>query len=388
MGDYSRSVSREQGLSTAHDQREYTPKSAEASLEMRNIVLKKCVDHKAEFNDFFRPHIERYNAQQKRKDRQKGFDYYSEVDNPESEFVFQIGNRETLGVLKPEAYAPGGIYEKWEKAKEEGKPTPDLTPWLNDNPDREKAKAVLVRIGEKFEERYPNFHVSVAALHDDEPGGGAHLHIGGFMHAEGYHRKDGTEYGVQSQCSFTRALSDMGFSSVDELSEDMRDWLEEEMEDEGLGCYYVGCQRSRLKTEDFKKLQKERIEIRCREADVSVREKAATRREAVLRTRERALDERERELEEREAAVAASEASLSDFEARVGEITHEAVEAVRTASKARVSEIFQETKKQVAGERRKVGFTKFRSAVLQDSGSGTSLHEISRSKGDETQYGD
>ena len=115
-------------------------------------------------------------------------------------------------------------------------------------------------------------------------------------------------------------------------------------------------------------------------------ERELAARKLELDAREQALNAREQAVTAREAAVAASEASLSDFEARVGEITYGALEAVRTASKARVNEIFQETKKQVASEKRKVGFRRYSSTVLQDGGSCTTgLREVSRNRGDETQ---
>ena len=50
---YTVSVSSEQRMTAAHDQRVYTPLSAAKELERRNVYIKTTEDHVQEFNDFF-----------------------------------------------------------------------------------------------------------------------------------------------------------------------------------------------------------------------------------------------------------------------------------------------------------------------------------------------
>lgn len=102
-GKYSISVSQGR-VAHDHDNRDYTPHNADRGLRNRNVIIKQTEDYKSAFNELFRDSIEAYNAKQKREDRKKSYDYYSEIANgkgkekPIYEYVLQIGSRETLGV--------------------------------------------------------------------------------------------------------------------------------------------------------------------------------------------------------------------------------------------------------------------------------------------------
>lgn len=63
-----------------HDKREYTrcPNTCRA-LEENNVSVFRVEDDVQAFNDFFQPHVEAFNAKQKRADRKKLLDYHVEV---------------------------------------------------------------------------------------------------------------------------------------------------------------------------------------------------------------------------------------------------------------------------------------------------------------------
>ena len=64
-----------------HSRRSYTPFSADSSLAGNNIVIYDCGDDRVHFNSFYLPHVEAYNARQKRKDRKKDLDYLSALED-------------------------------------------------------------------------------------------------------------------------------------------------------------------------------------------------------------------------------------------------------------------------------------------------------------------
>ena len=245
-----------------------------------------------------------YNSRQKRKDRRKSLDYYSEVKSPDQEFVIQLGDRRSMGVLTPEAY-DRGIDQAWADARAAGKDY-DLTPWLRKGPDRDKVLGCLERVGRGLQERFPNFHFTTIVLNDDEPRGTPHLHAGGFWFGEGY-KQNGKAAGVQMQCSMTRALKQMGYTDIQEFTEAVNQYVVEEMAMDGL-------QRVRGKSAGVKREPVNQFrELKRREAEVQRREKAIEASEQAVEAQKRAvLQEREELHQERQRA---SEALLMASEA-------------------------------------------------------------------------
>jgi len=272
-----------------HAQREYTPDSADASLAGRNVVIKTTKDHKAAFNEFFRPAIEDYNATQKRKSRQKSLDYWEECEGEkELAWAVQIGNRETLGVLTEDAIKKG-IDKEWKAAREAGKPF-DLKPWLNTSADRVALKGTLERIGRKLPEKFPNIEFTTIVLHDDEPCGTPHLDVIGFPHATGY-TQNGKPASVQTRCSLTRALKDMGYKDIEEFSAAFRDFVQEEMEADGYEVEPGKSHEARLPVDRFRDLKAREAALQAREKQADFQELRLKGREAILTDRERKLDE-------------------------------------------------------------------------------------------------
>lgn len=112
-GSFSISATQD-SVAPEHDNRYYTPRNADKSLRSRNITIKSTEDYKSAYNDLFRDSIIAYNAKQKRNDRKKSLDYYSDTLNgkdkskPIYEYVIQIGNRDDLGVTDKDF-----DYDKW-----------------------------------------------------------------------------------------------------------------------------------------------------------------------------------------------------------------------------------------------------------------------------------
>ena len=287
--DYTVSVSSELRYTPDHAQRKYTPKSAERSLQGRNVYIKTTADHVDEFNAYFELAILEYNSRQKRRDRRKSLDYYHEVKIPEQEFVIQLGSRETAGVLTAEAY-DRGIDKEWEAARAAGKGY-DLTPWLRVGPDRDKVLGCLERIGRGLQERFPNFHFSTIAINDDEPAGTPHLHAGGFWTAEGY-KQGGKAAGVQVQCSMTRALKQMGYQDISEFTGAVRQYVAEEMAMDGLRMVRGKSEgKKRLPVDQYRELRKKQADVEARERAVEARERAVAQERAELhREREKASE--------------------------------------------------------------------------------------------------
>lgn len=320
---FSVSVSSQMGLTADHDQRKYTPDSADKQLAHRNVYYKTTEDHKQEFNDFFREAIEDYNSTQKRKDRKKSLDYYAEVAQPEQEFVLQVGDRDSMGVLTAAAYK-AGIDKRWRDAKQQGKGF-DLTPWLRDDKDRQKVLKCLDKAARGLQDAFPGFHFTTIDLHDDEPAGTPHIHAGGFWVGEGY-KQGGKVAGVQKRCSMTKALEDMGYKDISEFSNAMRDYMVEHMEACGLQRKKLPKNRNkRLPVDQFRELKEREAEqqrqsaavveqeeqLSARALALDAREKAVADKEATVAKRERAVEGRERAVEGREEAVGLMEVQVA-----------------------------------------------------------------------------
>lgn len=257
-GAYSISVS--QGhIAPAHDRREYTPDNADRRLRENNHVILDTVNMRDEFNKLFEDSISRYNAGQKRKDRRKDFDYLSEIESsthaekPFYEYVLQIGNNETNGITTPAFDRKQ--QERWAKDKDSF----DLDAYLNKNPDRSELVQVLDESVSDIQERYPNFHFWAIIGHDDEPCGTYHLHLRFTPIAHGYAQ------GMDTRCSLTKALNEMGFHNgeglaISQWQNDLKGHIEEVMIQHGYARDYMSNKERHLSTPMYKlKTEKEEL---------------------------------------------------------------------------------------------------------------------------------
>lgn len=225
------------------------------------------------FNDFFQPHVEAFNAKQKRADRKKSLDYHVEVverratsKDPEHEtkpfYKYRdIGAGDRNGVM--------GVTDSefdnalWRRLKdgytdEDGNEVgPDyraadqyVRAHLNEHPDRDELKRALTEHMEGLQERYPNFKFTCIEGHDDEPNGSFHFHVRFFPVAEGY------KNGMGTCCGLNKVLAAMGFSVSDQLpitqwQNDVKNGLESVLAEHGYAREYGDGRKYHLDTASF-----------------------------------------------------------------------------------------------------------------------------------------
>lgn len=247
-----------------HDRREYTPKNADRSLGGRNVIIHDVGDYREAINAEFREDVLAYNASQRRVERHKSLDYYSEVasstqQEPVYEFVIGVGSRETCGVcddpFDDEEFeaaqaadrADGGHraddYEaahfdgrRWEQLKAEGRED-EASEYVQRHLAKglkaeahDKAVAILKDVARALIENRPDprtgrrpipkgFKLMMVVLHDDEPCGTPHLHVAVCPIAEGYSR------GMRRRIGLAKALEQGGYKgkgAMPELYEHVR----------------------------------------------------------------------------------------------------------------------------------------------------------------------
>lgn len=265
MSNNSFSISVSQGrVAQIHDNREYTPMNSDWSLKNRNITIKKSEDYQSVFNDLFRDSLAEYNAKQKREDRKKSYDYYSEIEHgkgPEKaiyEYVFQIGNRENLGLTDNDFDD-----EKWYELKRKGrfKEASDyVKKHLNKDPRREELKKLLTNEMKKLEDKYTKFHFWTITGHDDEPCGTMHFHVAFTPVADGY------KNGMSTRDSLTKSLRQMGFETdqymlgIQKWQNDVKDNIEKAMAEAGYEREHLNNTEAHLSVNQFKlKSQNEKL---------------------------------------------------------------------------------------------------------------------------------
>lgn len=322
------SISAAQGrIAHEHDNRDYTPQNADKSLRDRNITIKSTEDYKSAYNDLFRDSVVAHNAKQKREDRKKSFDYYSETENgkghekPIYEYVFQIGNRDDLGVTDSDF-----DYDKWVDLKKNYKfktASSYVQQHLNKDSKREELKKILTDVMSSLEEKYPHFHFFTIQGHDDEPGGTLHFHVAFTPVADGY------KNGMPVRNSLSKALSQMGFKTdkdgygIQKWQNEVKDTIEKAMIQAGYERQYMNNTEKHLSVYQFKlktaneklstensvlesknKLLQEQYEHLLSESNsllsivnmVAKKKGEVERHEAELSEREKSLNEIERKL--------------------------------------------------------------------------------------------
>lgn len=251
------SVSATQGkVAFEHDNRKYTPKNADMSLRSRNVTIKSTDDYKSAYNNLFRNSIEAYNNKQKRNDRKKSFDYYSDTLNskghekPIYEYVFQIGNNDDLGVTDTEF-----DYNHWVDLKKNAKfksASKYVEEHLNKDPNREKLKEILIDVMSRLENKYPKFHFFTIQAHDDEPGGTLHFHVAFTPVADNY------KSGMSVRNSLSKALAQMGFKTdkegygIQKWQNEVKNSIEDAMVQAGYERQYMNNNERHLSVYQYK----------------------------------------------------------------------------------------------------------------------------------------
>ena len=306
-GKYSISVSQGR-VAHDHDNRDYTPHNADRGLRNRNVIIKQTEDYKSAFNELFRDSIEAYNAKQKREDRKKSYDYYSEIANgkgkekPIYEYVLQIGSRDTLGVTDNEFDV-----KRWEELKRQHKfvsATNYAKQHLNRDPRREELKRLLADELSQLEERYPNFHFYTIVIHDDEPNGTCHAHIAFTPVADGY------KNGMQKRDSLTKALNQMGFKTqkdsglaISQWQNELKYTFEKAMIEAGYEREYMGNTEKHMCLIQFK-VKKQNEELAEKNENLSEQNKKLAEENARLIQESRLalleINKRQNECDDRE----------------------------------------------------------------------------------------
>lgn len=341
------SISATQGsVAPEHDNRDYTPRNADKSLRSRNITIKSTEDYKSAYNDLFRDSIIAYNAKQKRNDRKKSFDYYSDTLNgkdktkPIYEYVIQIGNRDDLGVTDKDF-----DYDKWVDLKKNFKfktASKYVNEHLNKDPRREELKRILTDVMSGLEEKYPKFHFFTIQGHDDEPGGTLHFHAVFTPVSDGY------KSGLTVRNSLSKALSQMGFKTdkegyaIQKWQNDLKNSIENAMVQAGYERQYMNNTEKhlsvfqfKLKTENEKlssensalesdnKLLQEKYESLLSESQslLSV-VNMVSKRKSEIEQREEKLNERERSLDKLESKLKNFADELNEKEENLNKLNH------------------------------------------------------------------
>lgn len=189
----------------------------------------------AAYENCFGEALRKYNAAQKRKDRQKE-NYQKEIE--------QSGNGEKL------------FYENIVQiGKKTDTPVVDEKGKLTE--DAKAAIKVLERYAITFQERNPNLYLFHCVLHLDEAT--PHLHIDYIPVAHGYKK------GMETRNSLTKALQEMGFAkAVSRKQNETVAWQERERafltelcREQGIEMEILGIQRENLSLPEYKAAMKE-----------------------------------------------------------------------------------------------------------------------------------
>lgn len=187
------------------------------------------------YENCFGEALRKYNAAQKRKDRQKE-NYQKEVE--------QSGNGEKL------------FYENIVQiGKKTDTPVVDEKGKLTE--DAKAAIKVLERYATTFQERNPNLYLFNCVLHLDEAT--PHLHIDYIPVAHGYKK------GMETRNSLTKALQEMGFAkAVSRKQNETVAWQERERafltelcREQGIEIEVFGIQRENLSLPEYKAAMRE-----------------------------------------------------------------------------------------------------------------------------------
>lgn len=184
----------------AHDVRITQTNNVDESLSNQNVILcDKLLGRSVEeyTNERMQPAIDRYNAKQKRKNRQITTTYCEYFNNLKDhgdlcyEAVLQFGEHETLG---KEFYSPETSPERKLELRKQ----------------YEAVYKTMIRV---MQQKYPHLEILYATIHFDEPNGTPHLHV--------CYQGIGTNYkqGLDEQVSIGNALGCDGIERIQNRAE-------------------------------------------------------------------------------------------------------------------------------------------------------------------------
>ena len=217
-----------------HNNREFISKNVVSERTNWNRIY-QMESLEAAYENCFGEALRKYNAAQKRKDRQKE-NYQKEIE--------QSGNGEKL------------FYENIVQiGKKTDTPVVDEKGELTE--DAKAAIKVLEQYATTFQERNPNLYLFNCVLHLDEAT--PHLHIDYIPVAHGYKK------GMETRNSLTKALQEMGFAkAVSRKQNETVAWQERERafltelcREQGIEIEILGIQRENLSLPEYKAAMKE-----------------------------------------------------------------------------------------------------------------------------------
>jgi outer membrane murein-binding lipoprotein Lpp len=208
-----------------HNTRAFSAKNVDRERSCDNVEF--ChADIRQVYHELFDEALERYNAKQKRSDRQID-DYYEKIRQGKQEklfheVIFQIGNKDDMNVRSAEG---------------------------------QLAKEILTEFMEDFQSRNPNLYVFSAHLHMDEET--PHIHIDFVPFTRNSKR------GLDTRVSLKGALAEQGFKGGTRGATEWNQWIESEkqelakvMERYGIKWKQLGTHNKHLSVLDYEKQER------------------------------------------------------------------------------------------------------------------------------------
>ena len=271
-----------------HNNREFISKNVVSERTSWNRIYQMESLEDA-YENCFGEALRKYNAAQKRKDRQKE-NYQKEIE--------QSGNGEKL------------FYENIVQiGKKTDTPVVDEKGELTE--DAKDAIKVLEQYATTFQERNPNLYLFNCVLHLDEAT--PHLHIDYIPVAHGYKK------GMETRNSLTKALQEMGFAkAVSRKQNETVAWQERERafltelcREQGIEIEVLGIQRENLSLPEYKAAMRE-VEVLEHRAEIldSQKERLEQQKEDLeQKTTELHEQVQEMEMQNQELLIQAQELS-------------------------------------------------------------------------------
>ena len=250
--------------SVNHNTRAFTAKNVDKNRSADNVEF--CQeDIKQVYHKLFDEARERYNAKQKRKDRQIK-SYYDKISRSKQEKLFyevivQIGNRDDTGV---------------------GSSSAEVATW------------VLKDYVKKFQLRNPQLYVIGAYIHLDEET--PHLHLNFIPWVSGCKR------GLETKTSLKAALATRGFVSEGKGNTEWKQWAEAEKDDIALIMSRYGIDWKKKDTHD-KHLSVLDYKRQERAKEVAALEGEIEGAQVVLELKEERIESLEKEIEDKHVSI-------------------------------------------------------------------------------------
>ena len=211
--------------SVSHNTRTFSAKNVDKERSKYNVEF--ChLDIKKVYHELFDEALGRYNAKQKRSDRQID-NYYEKIRQSKQEKLFhevilQIGNKDDTNAKS-----------------EEG----------------QLAKEILIEFMEDFQKRNPNLYVFSAHLHMDEETPHVHIDFVPFIR--------NSKRGLDTRVSLKGALAEQGFKGGTRSATEWNQWIESEKQElskvaeiYGVRWKQLGTHNKHLSVLDFEKQER------------------------------------------------------------------------------------------------------------------------------------